>query len=338
MLGTHRGPTLSGVVAAVLVPCLLQVSASAQVRSQAESDGLKGPVRSVLTEESSVSSEGVPGMLRPATLITYSPEGVRTEEVNYAQDGSILSRLVIQGKNWQPAQVQSEGVDPRVNYSESFRLDTQGNPREMFRYDGDGRLVSRTVYNRPDASTKETVSYDADGKALSRYVEKVDPKQRTRTTQTFEGEVLLRTYVGVWDAKGHHIGDETHDSNGLPIMRRRFSYEGRQMIEEIERYEKGKLTERQRTVRDAETKRIRRDEFIQDTPESYSRTVHVRDDRQEPLEETTYDRDGSIRSKITYTYENDAHGNWVRQTRSRSEPGASPPETTDVTERKVTYY
>ncbi|MGH9530999.1 MAG: hypothetical protein ACRD2Q_01310 [Terriglobales bacterium] len=225
-----------------------------------------------------------------------------------------------------------------MNYAENAVLDTQGNPREMFRYDGDGKLVSRTAYNHPDACTKETVRYDADGNVLGRMVERVDPKQRTRTVEGFQGDVLTRTHVSTWDSQRRYIEDEARDGAGLLIMRRRFSYEGRQMIEDAEHFEKGKLTQQARTVRDVETKRILRMEIIEDTPKHYWRMVRVNDDRDEPFEEVDYERDGSIRSKTTYTYENDAQGNWIRQTRSHWEPGATPPETIYVTERKITYH
>lgn len=321
---------------AILVPCPQQ--ARAQVRSQAEADGLRGQVRTVLTEEASTSTDGVAGRLRPATLVTYSPEGLRTEEMNYDQNGSISSRLVVHGKNWQPSQVVSEGRDARMNFSESVALDAQGDPRETFRYDGDGKLVWRTEYRRPDAHTKETIRYDTEGAVLGRTVERLDPRQKTRTIEGYLGERLNRTHVMRWDASRRYVADEVKDGSGLPIMRRRFSYEGRQIIEDIEHFEKGKLTQTSRTVRDVGTKRILRMEIVEDTPEYYSRLVRMNDERDEPLEEVDYERDGSIRRRTTYTYENDAHGNWVRRTETNWHPGAIPPETMNVTERKISYY
>ncbi|MGH9944486.1 MAG: hypothetical protein ACRD9R_19235 [Pyrinomonadaceae bacterium] len=59
------------------------------------------------------------------------------------------------------------------------------------------------------------------------------------------------------------------------------------------------------------------------------------------VEETIFEaKDGSVRSKYTYTYEFDSRGNWVKQTTAKivTKDGQPSVEPYSVTYRTITYY
>ena len=71
------------------------------------------------------------------------------------------------------------------------------------------------------------------------------------------------------------------------------------------------------------------------------RYLSVLDEKGNEVEETIFEaRDGSIRSKHSYAYEFDSHGNWTKRTTSKwvTKDGRSSYEPQYVYYRTITYY
>mgnify|MGYP006173506129 CR=1 FL=1 len=74
--------------------------------------------------------------------------------------------------------------------------------------------------------------------------------------------------------------------------------------------------------------------------ELMGRALSILDDKGNVIERTGFGYDGSLSSKISYTYEFDSHGNWTKRTSSRDGGRErlrqlNPPS---VHVRTITYY
>jgi hypothetical protein len=69
------------------------------------------------------------------------------------------------------------------------------------------------------------------------------------------------------------------------------------------------------------------------------RTLYVFDDKGNVIERTVFAPADRLRSKVSFTYEFDSHGNWTRQTKSWSvvDERLRPFESSSVI-RTITYY
>jgi hypothetical protein len=97
-----------------------------------------------------------------------------------------------------------------------------------------------------------------------------------------------RRFEFKYDEKKRLIEQTDFLSNGEISWRRVFKYEGNQK-EELNYQEARSLTQR---------------------------TVYTLDDEGNKIERTIFEPDGTVRSKISFTYEFDSKGNWTRRTSS----------------------
>lgn len=67
------------------------------------------------------------------------------------------------------------------------------------------------------------------------------------------------------------------------------------------------------------------------------RYLYLLDDKGNIVERTGFDRNGTLASKTSYTYEFDSHGNWTRRTMTRH-PQNDKPDPPRVHLRTITYY
>lgn len=71
------------------------------------------------------------------------------------------------------------------------------------------------------------------------------------------------------------------------------------------------------------------------------RSLVILDEKGNEVEETIFEtRDGSVRSKLSYAYEFDSHGNWTKRTTSKwvTKEGRSSSEPQAIHYRTITYY
>lgn len=117
-------------------------------------------------------------------------------------------------------------------------------------------------------------------------------------------------YEFKYDDKKRLIEHTDFSSNGEILWRRVFKYEGNQ-----------------------------KEELINPDYSLTQRNLSILDDKGNVIERTVFAPDGKVRSKVSFTYEFDSHGNWTKQTKSWSvvDERLRPFEPTSVL-RTITYY
>ena len=68
------------------------------------------------------------------------------------------------------------------------------------------------------------------------------------------------------------------------------------------------------------------------------RDLYILEDKGNEIEETDFERDGSVSSKISYTYKFDSHGNWTKRTMNVLSDRRRRIEAPSVVLRTITYY
>ncbi len=139
----------------------------------------------------------------------------------------------------------------------------------------------------------------------------IGPGRSLLSNKKKEDPRYSRRYEFKYDDKKRLIEDTDFSSNGDILWRRVFKYEGNQK-EELFYRDNGSLTQR---------------------------NVDTLDDKGNVIERTVFAPDGSVRSKVSFTYEFDSVGNWTRQTRSWKvvDERHRPFEPSSVI-RTITYY
>jgi YD repeat-containing protein len=294
-----------GAAAAVTVAVLLALSlASAQTTS--ETLDLIGPVAAV--EE----YRWFPGTTERALFRTWSFDatGMVTERVFYQYDfrsGSLRLRQVTIYDAGQPlATVAYDGDDEPTGQT-------------VFRYDGEGRLV-------------EEVTVDGEGVETRRIAYEHDAAGNVVRVAQYRGGALDRTV------------ERDHDADGARLEERRFDGEGR--LNQVSRYtvpglehvyeqldEEGELEATGRVIEGAFGTVLIEVLAPDGTPvESYAWSY---DDRGRVLERHSVYDGGEIEELLTYAYDDDDRGNWVRQT--THEDYGDGPELYEIHERVISY-
>lgn len=192
----------------VLFLILLSFSVFAQKRqTDREFDGLKGAVKSVLTERAdyrNISKKSGEINRRRESEITYDAKGSRLtwkyydyrsgdlfDSVRYQLlDGDKISIYEkVDSPNRITAKIdapeKSANPDSRYTYKLKYKFDDAGNVREEAWYQTDGKLWLRYVYNAKDNQTEELV-YDADGKLNQKMIHIYDAKQNETETVFYD--------------------------------------------------------------------------------------------------------------------------------------------------------
>jgi hypothetical protein len=104
-----------------------------------------------------------------------------------------------------------------------------------------------------------------------------------------------------------------------PRYQHRFEYkydEKKRLIEEIDFLSNGEIV--QRHVYKYEGNRKEELLYLENSSLAW-RDLYILDDKGNKIEDTDFERDGSVSSKISYTYNFDSHGNWTKRTNECTE-------------------
>lgn len=296
----HRAPRVVGLLVALLA------GAAAWAQTTSETLGLVGPVAAM--EE----YRWFPGTNERALFRTWAFDaaGVATERVLYQyswQDGSLQARSVTLYDAGQPLAT--------VVYD----ADDEPTGQTVFRYDGDGRLV-------------EEVTVDADGVETRKVVYAHDAAGHVVRIEQYRDGALDRTVERDVDATGDALEERRFDAEG------RLEHVGRYTVPGIEQTyeqydEEGEVVATGRAVEgpfgDASIEVLDPDGAV---VESYTWTY---DERGRVLERRSVYDGGEIEELLTYAYDDDDRGNWVRRT--TDEDYGDGPEVYEIHERAITY-
>lgn len=210
----------------LLLALALTLSASALARAQAggierrDGDAFAGPVRSARIETALFVKQGdvfVEGPRRLLAAVSYSPDGKRRIYDDFFEEGMLRQRIV--------EVYDSAGrVLERLVYDERDellkRLVYKPDTGEELKFDGGGRLLTRTVSVRNDGILVEVRTYDGSGGLLKRAVKERDGDATVWKTYdadgSMKGEAVARA-----GADGSHVNESRgYMRDGSPAGRR----------------------------------------------------------------------------------------------------------------------
>ena len=198
---------------------------------------------------------------------------------------------------------------PLTNVGTKVSLTTYNEKGNMLRtdsYDFKNNLEQITVYGYLDGarvSTSKTIQHEYDPPLVRRFGDISSKPMDPRYRHRFEFK---------YDDKKRLIEQTRFLSNGVTLERYVYKYEGSQK-EELVYLEGGASDLRYR---------------------------EILDDKGNVIEQTYVERNGSVSSKTSYTYEFDSHGNWTKQTSYESAAGKAVrrPQPRIIRLRTITYY
>lgn len=241
---------------------------------------------------------------------TFDEAGVATERVIYVynwRDGSLRERLVTLFDAGEPlATVAYDATDEPTGQT-------------VFRYDGQGRLLEEVTVDAEGAETRRTaVEHDAAGNVV-------------RMEQYLDG-ALDRTVERDYDTNGGLLEERILDAEG------RLSEVARYIVpdleyESVQYNEEGEVEATGRGIASAFG-----DVLLEvldpdgNVMESYAWSY---DERGREVERRGVYDEGLLEELLTYAYDDDNWGNWVRQT--THEDYGDGPEVVEIRERVITY-
>jgi hypothetical protein len=291
--------------AAATVAMLLALSlASAQTTT--ETLGLNGPVAAM--EE----YREYPGTTERQLFQTwvFDAAGVAVERVFFQynfMDGSLRARQVT-------------GYDAgRPLATVTYDADDQPIGQTVFRYDGEGRRI-------------EEVTVDAEGVETRRVVVEHDAAGRVvRWTQYRDG-ALDRSWEADYDAGGERLEERRFDAEGRMVRIARYGVPGREYAY-VEYDEVGEVVATGSVV-ESEFGTVLIEVLAPggSVDESYAWTY---DERGRVLERRSIYDEGQREELLSYAYDDDDRGNWVRQV--TTEDDGFGPEPSEIRDRVIRY-
>jgi len=301
---------MSKALLLIIMGLVLSPAVNAQKKSDREKSGLIGPVKSVREEEAEYEFNN------NGRLAESKRELSSVEEYNPA--GQLLYR---------GAYTSGE------KKSEILSQDTN-------RYDEGGRLVETTTIhskysNLPD---KKIYIYDDHG--------------NLKEKKGFDSNNnLLGSYSYLYDPEGNVVEERSSGTNKLYysnwVQKRRYDANGRMIEESSYEEQDGRLVPydfrlgyyKRVNLYDSQGRVVGTNYIGLD--EGLYRTESTKfDDRGNEIESTTFNADGTINSRESYSYEFDRYGNAIKDTTYEwlTEDGKSFFRPKDVTYRTITYF
>lgn len=275
---------------------------------KAEHIGLHGPVRNVHIE-TRANCASDPKCPPPAEI----------EDRSYTADGWISEVSIShEGKQWwhgvcrrnakQLLQCENETNQANLQAKEVATYDSNGRRSEILTYELDGTLRERVVFRYEDGRTYDIV-YNSSGELVGTYV--------------LETREVKQTELGTHEERRWYKRDATvlvelvkdTDKNGTLV---RQSHKNG-IVETTTKDSTG------RTLSDTQ----------HEAGKGSMKRYFGPDQRLARLE--YYGPGGELKKAETFAYQDDEHGNWIRQIRTDQWTGGKPRDTAIVT-RTITYY
>ena len=303
------------------------------MRTDRNEDGLKGAVHTVRTPVVKLPARTP----RPASsgntlrqLVTYDPQGHKTEEVTYSEDDTTIARRVIfdrdedgilrETRMYDEAgalfhrSARTRDADGKRVEELSYEADGTLSERALGLYDEQGRMQEWAIYSPDDKlQMKFVMRYDEQGReAETLFCHGGTTRQIIRTEQMETGELRAIMQGEAEMQTSPECGDE-----GFVAGRTRYSYsEAGEMVEMTALDHEGTIANRW---------------VFAEAPDGSWR------------EKREYDVAGLLTSRETYVHEMDEHGNWTKEVVASwvaqfSRDGSEEPEPVEEHRREITYY
>ncbi len=240
----------------------------------------------------------------------FDASGFATERVFFLydfRDGSVRGRQV----------TSYDGGRPLATVA--YDADEEPTAQTVYRYDGEDRLTEEVAVDAEGVETRRVVyEHDAAGHVV-------------RTTQYRNGE-LDRSSEADYDADGDLLERRDLDAEGRLTRVSRYDASGLER-EYVQYDEEGEVEATGRVI-EGEHGTVLIEVFDADgnVSESYAWTY---DELGRVLERRSVYDDGDAQERLTYAYDDDAQGNWIRQT--TTEDLGNGPELYEIRDRTITY-
>jgi len=187
----------------LLFTLLLIHPAAAQKRTDRESAGLKGPVRTVRLEWAEISQQDGKAVERPRKLqftTTYDEKGNRKEVTNYNLNGSLQDKRIYTR-------------DGEGNLTETiYKADGTMDSKLIYTYDEKGRITGWSVYDAVGSLRRKAIgAYDAHGKPTESAIYNADGSLMNKTVHSYDAEGKQAGHA-VYNAAG--VLMQTYERNG----------------------------------------------------------------------------------------------------------------------------
>ena len=221
---------------------LPQTPEAPRAGSDADDEGLRGPVKSVRFENQYLSETPLTRWGTRFRLTTYNEKGnkLRTESYDFKNNlflievygylvGSRVSASKIIQREYSPPVVSTGGVrpnkdpDPRYQRRFEFKYDEKKRLTEMTDFFSNGDILERYVY-KYERNQKEELVYSENGSLVRRHLYILDDKGTVieRTDFDADGSVRLKgSYTYEFDSNGNWT-KRTNSWNVVSDMLRRF--------------------------------------------------------------------------------------------------------------------
>jgi hypothetical protein len=198
-----------------------------RIRSDAEDEGLRGPVKTVFTESQDLSGTWSVQGRKPNSMDYYNERGNLTKRESYDYKGN-LSDISVYGyldgarvSDWKtirleynpppmmvalPAGEATPKYDPRYKTKYRYQYDDKKRLTEKHLFGNDGKLRNRSVY-KYSGKEREYLSYSAEGALNQRYLSTLDDKGNEVEETIFEtrdGSIRSKySYAYEFDSNGN---------------------------------------------------------------------------------------------------------------------------------------
>lgn len=163
----------------------------AQIKTDLEIEGLKGPVKSVRFERAEIlQGDNVERARWLVSVTTYDEKGNRLEELKYNANGALLKKMVFTRDD--------KGNQMKIIYKADGTIDSKW----IYNYDSRGKMTNGTWYD-PDGTLRLKIvkTYDANGKLIEDAMYNADGSTKYKTIFTY-------------DAKGNRVSDTAYSDTG----------------------------------------------------------------------------------------------------------------------------
>jgi hypothetical protein len=227
----------------------------------------------------------------------------------------------------------------------------QNNDYARWNLKGKVKTIKETSYSVNDQHAKDSLEYyflnefnsegnkivDAaylpDGKLVKSYSYSYGTNNERTEEKQFDGDgKLIRTISYTYDTKGNLLEDSSIDSQGKPGKKIVFTYDNSGKVIEDNSYGgDGKLQKKFTYTYDDRGNKIETNRFDSNgNPER--KTLCNYDAQNNPLEEVSTKPDQTVLKKVNFSYEYDAHNNWIVKTTFVED------KPVNILEREIVYY
>lgn len=346
MKSLKRCQRIPKAMVALVLWVLMTCTAVGERRTDKETAGLVGPVKSVYNEEAVFFEKfyrWVEGSKIPVSLVVYDANGYMTEQVEYNADKSVRGKRTYaydsKGNKTQEIEYHADGA---IESKQTYAYNDWGYLTELVHYVADDTIDKKITYSHDEKGRMTAAAeYNADGVLQGNRVYTYNGGHMTGWVEYDADGSVNEKMEYVHDYEGQVTGYAWYD--GDECLKRRVRFSSEDAISTGVRAKWPVMDEDHHAIRPATGEALLQ-LFLPIMPvaaTAYRDTQEilacgVKEEASAP--ESVLERD----QKTKYTYDYDSYGNWIRKTTFKwtmlSRYGNEAFTPSRVEYRTITYY